>query len=78
MWWIKSILGLGKAMAEAFNSAFAALQREQDRAAGANEANLKARVKQDEIEKDAGDVWDGPDRGRFRVRNDNVSSESRD
>jgi hypothetical protein len=60
--WVHFGLGLTKA----FNSAMEAFSREQDRNAGRNEANLKARVEQDKIEDEAKDVWDSPNRGRFK------------
>lgn len=76
MTWLKNLfsggfIGLATTLGEAFNRAMAALEREQDRQAGRNENELIHRNKQDEVRKNANEVYDGANRGRFvRVRND--------
>jgi hypothetical protein len=63
--WLKSVGWLAKA----FDSAMQAFQREQDRAAGRNEAEIINLKEKERVRKEADDVWDGVNRGRIkRVR----------
>lgn len=50
-------IGLATTLGNAFNSAFEAMAREQDRQAGRNEMNLKQRIEQDESKKRAEGIY---------------------
>jgi hypothetical protein len=63
---VTGFVKLGITLGQAFNSAMEAFSREQDRAAGRNEAEVVTLREKERVRREAKDTWDSPSRGRIK------------